>query len=128
MPPNPMKLEKLKRYARFKPMLAATGRASDKAIDESLARVGAALKRAKETARIHIQLVDRARIRTVRLSGQEGADLTVTLSRADWCDIARGKVAPAEVILRGRMVLRGDCAIARRAYRTLATKGLTDLV
>jgi hypothetical protein len=127
MPPNAMKLEKLKRYARLEPILAATGRVSDKAIDESLARVGAALKRAKETARIHVELVDGERVRTVRLSGQEGADLTVTLSRDDWCDIARGKVAPAEVVLRGRMVLRGDCAVARRAYRKLATRGLTDL-
>ena len=135
------KVRKLARFARLRPV-ATPSRAtpSDAAVRRSLSSLGRALRRPGEAASIHVRVVTGGRelARTLVLSpgradvvaaSAERPNLEVILSRDDWWAIACGETSPAAIFLMGRMRLRGDCQLARRLYRRLATaRGSTDVL
>jgi putative sterol carrier protein len=131
---TPEKKKRLDRLAKLKPFApkGPAGPPSDAALRRSIASLGQALQGSGEAASIHLRLVagHRELARTVVVSSGRAEvlsdsparpSLEVALSKDDWWAIARGETSPAAVFLMGRMRVRGDCELARRLCRHLAS-------
>lgn len=49
------------------------------------------------------------------------ADCTIIVSRDDFEDLARGRLDPAAALMRGRLKIKGDMAVAMRLQMLLAS-------
>ena len=107
-------------------------------MDRGLARFATTLRRAREFGRFQVQIGKGRIVKTwmFEMSGEgvridnranAGAELAIRLQEDDAWEILRGKVSPAEVYLRGRMLVTGDCDMARRLYQKIGSRGETDV-
>lgn len=140
MPTLQERQKKLQRFAKLPRLTAASAPASPTpaALDTAARNLAGRLKKAGETANIQVRLVAAGKptdwtvsVADDKAGARRGAakkpDLRILVSEEEGWDLARGKVSPVEVFLKGRMRIVGDCDLAKRLYRKLAGRGETDI-
>lgn len=129
---------RLARFAKLTPHVPKSDNKSATALDNGLAKLGETLGKSKEFGRFRMEIAKGSKSKTMTyemssdgVKGQKSnkgdAELTVRVEEDDMWDILRGTVSPAEVYLRGRMLVVGDCDMARRIYEKIGTRGVTDV-
>lgn len=129
-----------RRFAKLRPLAArsAPSKPARRHFDAVFNRFAKQLQSTGELTRVQFQLRKKQKKThwSILLAGESSqvsrkpspsSDLSITMSEEDAWDIFRGKVPPLEVFASGRMLVAGECEVAKRVYRRLATRGEIDL-
>lgn len=138
MATNEERLKKLRRYAKVRAVSMKTGSRTTKAMQGALRKTARRLASSREFGRVQIEVMKGSRVRAWSLAlagsrcevvpgGVERPDFSLRVSEESFWQMARGQISPIEVFLRGQMLTRGDCRLAKRLFVKLAGKGSTEI-
>ncbi len=139
MPALAQRQEALKRFAKLKTLVRTKGkRSNEAAVTSAVESLGGKLRKDLGIRVLQFDIRSGSRFRSwhVKLldgqakcgkGGADRPDVCFRMSMKDALDIASARVAPAQVYLEGRMVVQGDCRLARRVYVQLAARGETEI-
>jgi hypothetical protein len=130
---------RLQRFAKL-PRLISNGarRPTAAVIERGLGKLARRINRRGEFVRLQVQIGAESRSMTWTISITEGvmsvsrggiqkSDVKFVVGVQDGWRMLRGEISPAEVYLMGRLLVVGDCNLAKRLYRQVAGHGSKDI-
>ncbi|MCP4269529.1 MAG: hypothetical protein GY777_28825 [Candidatus Brocadiaceae bacterium] len=138
------KRKKLNRYAKIQNVTGVAKKAKPTGADlqNAITRLSKKLVTFAEDLRMEVNVTKGAKRSTwsinkiqnkiqnkteVTAAPSANPELTVTVSQEDAWNILSGAVSPAEVFLKGNMIINGKCVTARKVYAKLGGRGETDV-
>ncbi len=138
MPALTKRQKRLAHFSKIPRLSAARAKLSATALDGAMKNLAKRLKRAGESGCLQVQVATGRRTTDWTFEMSENSvvlakkkvdkpNLRVCLSEDDAWAIASGSVSPAEVYLNGKMLIVGECAMAKRLYARLGSRGSTEI-